>query len=353
MIMLYYILILISNFNGSNYFNRKYLSKNILFKYIIIIINTLLLILIYFFIVKKNFSKYNNFISDCIKKKIYNNSNENINKQIIYLSICLPIHNMEKYIERSLISIINQSFKNFEIIAVNDYSSDNTGKIIRKLQSQDNRIIIKNHNENLGSYISRIDGILNAKGEYILLIDPDDMLLNPNLFQKLYDYNKKYNIDMIEFTVFHQMERERKIFFPRDQTLNHYHNFSKKILYQPELSDILFYIPNSKYYSSIICRTIWNKIIRKNILLKTVEYMEVDFHNQFLISADDTPMNIINFYFSNNYSNINEPGYLYNIRKSSMSKENEDERHNQIMSYNYLLYSHPTVLLTLKLLSIL
>jgi len=322
------------------FFNSKIKIKNkyIEIKYMIFLINVIILIIIYLYTIKNNISKFKIFIRDCTKFKKYNNIMNDINEEKKYLSICLPVYNMEKYIGRALFSIINQSFKNIEIIAVNDNSNDNTEKIIRRLQSEDNRIKIINHYKNLGVYSSRKDGILNAKGEFILLIDPDDMLLNRDIFQELYNYNLKYNLDMIEFTVFHQIEGENNIFFPISQTLNHYHNFNKNIIYQPELSDIIFYIPNSKNYSSIICRTIWNKIIRKDIMSKTIEYTELDFHNQYLITADDTPLNIINFFFAKNYSNINVPGYLYNIRKNSMSKESNDDKHNKIISYNYLLY---------------
>ena len=94
---------------------------------------------------------------------------------------------MEKYIERSLLTIINQSFQSFEIIIVNDNSKDNTINIIKRMKLEDNRIKILNHYENKGVYSSRVDAILNAKGEYVLLMDPDDMLLNPNLFNELYN----------------------------------------------------------------------------------------------------------------------------------------------------------------------
>ena len=57
------------------------------------------------------------------------------------------------------------------------------------MQKEDNRILIINHFQNLGVYKSRIESILEAKGKYIMLMDPDDMYLNDNLFQKLYEYN--------------------------------------------------------------------------------------------------------------------------------------------------------------------
>ena len=93
------------------------------------------------------------------------------------------------------------------------------------------------------------------------------MLLNPYLFEELYIYNLKHNLDMIEFSVFHKKEEGKKIYNPNFHEFNHYHNFEETIIYQPKLSYILFYIPNTKYYTSIFCRTIWNKLIRKNIKL--------------------------------------------------------------------------------------
>ena len=76
---------------------------------------------------------------------------------------------MEKYIEKNLLSIINQSFQDFEIIIINDYSKDNTEKIIKKILFEDNRIKIVNHSKNYGVYYSRIEAILNSKGKYIII----------------------------------------------------------------------------------------------------------------------------------------------------------------------------------------
>ena len=302
------------------------------------------IILLFFFIYLYLYRiKYNkiiqlkSFIKDCNNLKRYNKGIE-INKTNPFISICIPVYNMKKYIEKVLLSIINQTFQDFEIILVNDNSNDDTEKIIKRLQKEFKKIKIINHNKNLGVYYSRIEASLNTNGKYILFIDPDDMLLSPYLFEELFKYYLKYNLDMIEFTVYHNEEREKKIFFPISHRLNHYHNFKKDIIYQPELSKILFYIPNSQNYTSLICRTIWNKLIRKTNLIFSIKYNEKFFHNVFLITADDTTLNTLNFHFANNYSNINVPGYLYNIRKNSMSRINVDKKHNIMVSYNYLLF---------------
>ena len=273
----------------------------------------------------------NNYIPDNKKRDINPN---------YFLSICIPVYNMEKYIEKSILSIKNQTFPNFEIIIVNDNSNDNTHKIIQRFQNEDNRIKIINHKENLGVYKSRIDAAFNAKGKYILYVDPDDMLYKRDLFEHLYNYSLKYNLDIIEFSVHYHEEGKNNIYIPHSHILNHYHKFKKNIISQPELSNIIFYNPNTLSYTYIICRTIWNKIIRKSILIKSIEYVDTIFHNIYLIAADDTPLNILSFNYANNYTNINIPGYLYNKRKKSMSRTGMDKKHDFIVSYNYLLYLH-------------
>ena len=236
------------------------------------------------------------------------------------------------YIEKSILSIINQSFQNFEIIIVNDFSIDNTIQKIKKLQNEDNRIKIINHSKNLGTYHSRAEGVLNSKGIYILYLDPDDMILNPYLFEILYYYYLNYNLDIIEFIVYFQNEKENKLYYPERHVLNHNHNFSKIIINQPELSNIIYYKPQTKNYSRIICRTIWNKFFKREIILKAINYIGKDYYeNHYIIIVEDTLLNIINFHFAHNYTNINIPGYLYNIRTSSITRLMENKKENQYL----------------------
>jgi glycosyltransferase involved in cell wall biosynthesis len=221
---------------------------------------------------------------------------------------------------------------------VNDNSKDDTEMIIKKLQSEDIRIKLINHNVNKGVYYSRVEAILFAKGNYIILMDPDDLYLNENLFQELYNYNLKYNLDIIEFIVFQQIEGRRKIFYPKKHYESHFHNFTKKIIFQPNLSEILFHIPNNNKHSFSICRNIWNKLIRRKIFLSMHEYIGTDYFNDFVITADDMAMNVISYHFANNYTNIYLPGYMYNIRSLSMSRGEGGAKLNELRANNYLLY---------------
>ena len=317
----------------------KYILKIIFICYKIIFFFTL--ILINYFLSLKHINKrdlkpYKLYINDCknhiryLRKKIFNKNP--------YISVCLPALNMKKYIEQTLLSIINQSFQDFQIIVVNDNSNDNTEDILNNLYFEDNRIKIISHSINKGVYYSRVEAILNANGKYIILMDPDDMFLNENLFMELYNYNKKYNLDIIEFIVYHQIEGRRNILYPNNHFETHYHNFSKNFIYQPELSILLFKIPDKDAYSKTICRNIWNKMIRRNLFLDMYEFIGIDYLNHFVITADDMLMNVIVYHFANNYTNIDLPGYMYNLREVSMSRGDGGIELKKIRSINHYLY---------------
>jgi len=294
---------------------------------------------------QNSLKSYYDYFNLCKNLVRLNNKNKTINKYP-FVSICIPVYNTEKYIERAVLSIINQSFQDFEIIIVNDFSNDNTLSIIKRLQKEDERIRIINHYKNSGVYNCRVEASLNANGKYILFLDPDDIILNQYLLEYLYNYNSHYNLDIIEFLVYRKNENKNFIYYPKYNRLNHNHNWKNNIIYQPELSDIIFFEPNTKKYNYIICRTIWNKIYRKELILKTNEYIGEEYYfNSNLIVADDTILNIINFHFAKNYSNIKIGGYLYNVKASSMSNGfiNINHRIKQNISYFFyfkLLYKY-------------
>ena len=305
-------------------------------------LNKFLLIVIFFFInliyketkliIKLSFK---HFIRDCFNLKKYNR--KSIKVEFPYLSICIPSYNMKSYIKKVVISILNQSFQNFEIIIVNDHSNDTTLFEIKKLQLEDSRIKLINHSKNFGVYNSRVDAIISSKGKYFILIDPDDIFINPNLLQNLYNYNLKYNLDMIEYTVICYIEKSNKIKII--ERYFHFHKFSKTIISQPELDDIYYYLNSKNNISSKIgCRVIWNKIIRRKTLMKSIEYIGKDYYKNFFVTAEDTIINLISFHFAQNYSNINFPGYMYNIREKSMTRGNRTIDKEILFCYNHLLY---------------
>lgn len=100
------------------------------------------------------------------------------------ISVIVPVYNVEKYLNKCIDSIINQTYKNLEIILVDDGSTDNSGKICDEYAKKDNRIIVI-HKENGGLSNARNAGIKNSQGLYTSFVDSDDYIL-PNMIDRLY-----------------------------------------------------------------------------------------------------------------------------------------------------------------------
>ena len=104
------------------------------------------------------------------------------------ISVIVPVYNAEKYLSRCIDSILNQTYKDFELILINDGSKDKSIDILRKYENIDNRIKVID-NSNNGVSKTRNIGIRLAQGEYIQFIDSDDFI-DENMFE--------YNINTVE-----------------------------------------------------------------------------------------------------------------------------------------------------------
>lgn len=93
------------------------------------------------------------------------------------VSIILPVYNAEKFLDETITSILNQSFEDFEFIIINDESKDKSPDIIKKYFKKDKRIIFVNNEKNLGCVNTRNRGLRMANGEYIAVMDSDDVSL--------------------------------------------------------------------------------------------------------------------------------------------------------------------------------
>ena len=156
------------------------------------------------FYIKKNQSIFyikKNYIKNIIifyffvflNLSIFEKKKMNLSKPKV--SVFLPIYNKEKYIIRSINSIKSQTLKNIEIIAINDGSTDNTLKILRKLSKKDRRIKIINNDRNHGLLYSRAMGIIKSRGEYLINLDPDDKFQSNSDIKILYNKAKKSKLD--------------------------------------------------------------------------------------------------------------------------------------------------------------
>ena len=97
------------------------------------------------------------------------------------LSVIVPVYNTENYLRQCIESIINQTYKDFELILVDDCSQDNSGKICDEYAEKYNFIKVI-HKENTGLLRTRKEGFSNARGKYISFIDSDDYI-EPDMYE--------------------------------------------------------------------------------------------------------------------------------------------------------------------------
>ena len=113
-----------------------------------------------------------------------------------YVSVVIPVYNCEKYIETAVNSVLNQSFSDFEIIIVNDASTDGTSGILQRLQRKDSRIRVIDQKKNLGVAETRNKAFEYCRGKFIALLDADDFWFEDKLKEQL-DVQEKTNADLV------------------------------------------------------------------------------------------------------------------------------------------------------------
>lgn len=124
------------------------------------------------------------------------------------ISVIVPAYNEEKRIKKCIDSILNQTFKNFELIIVNDGSTDNTDLIVRQYLNTDKRIkYIDSKNEGQGA--ARNKGILQAKSKYITFVDSDDTIEN-NMLELLYNEMIMKKADVVICDLYKIIENTNK-----------------------------------------------------------------------------------------------------------------------------------------------
>lgn len=231
------------------------------------------------------------------------------------ISVIVPVYNSENYIERCLDSILNQKYKNIELIIVNDGSMDNTEDIISKYN--DDRIIYLSK-KNTGVSDSRNMGIEKATGDYITFVDADDYV-DENIYSNIFNIPKIEYYDMIMFGYTECVGKQKsKIFFPWKEKIK---NFDKNNVNEELIPKM---ISNIKGENNYIMGSVWRILFKKNIAKKNKFKLNLTIGEDLIYCLD-----CINC--SNSIIAYNE--CLYNYIKNTTSatekyKENFEEINN-------------------------
>lgn len=224
------------------------------------------------------------------------------------IAVVMPVYETEKFLKRSLDSLLNQTFKDLQIICINDASPDNCLTILEEYQKKDNRIVIINHEENMGPGASRNDGLnyiyLNLPDvEYIAFLDADDKIENET-YEKSYEEAKKNNADIINYNFLPSTYWEYKT-VPTTDT----------VIYEGNCLKAIF--DNEQFYTFVVC---WSKLYKRK-LLEDIRFSDQSFYEDGLFAYQV-------YARAKKLSIIPDTFYEYNIEnpESSCSKITEMNR---------------------------
>lgn len=224
------------------------------------------------------------------------------------ITVIIPVYNGENFLLRSLLSIESQSFKNFEIIYIDDLSTDNSNKIIYNFQLIDKRIKIIKNKENKGTLYSKCFGVLNANGKYILVMDQDDIYIDKELFKNLIEIAENYSLDIVQFRFNEYFSNSHFINF---NTNKNYPNFYS-IITQPELGNTELYL-NEKLYKTFC---LWDKLIKREIYLKAINFLDEKIWKKKIIHREDHIATFALYKMAKRYMRIKMYGYSHIFREN-------------------------------------
>ena len=227
----------------------------------------------------------------------------------IQISIIIPVYNVEKYLRECLNSILNQTFQDFEIICVDDGSTDKSLEILQEYKRKDDRFVILQQRHS-GAGSARNNGIRLAEGKYIQFLDADDYF-EPTLLEEMFDHAEKFDADL---TVCSSRKVDDEGNITETGSPNFPINIDKipmeQVFNRQDFKDEIF---------CLLIPVVWNKLIKKSFLeenhlefppLKI--YEDIAFMHSLVISAGRIAAfnkELINYRF-------NRPGSLVSTRSS-------------------------------------
>ena len=217
------------------------------------------------------------------------------------ISLIVPIYKHQNNLINFYMSIYNQSLSDIEIIFI-DYNSSETNstQIIESLMETDKRIIYINNQAQIRDFFPKKKGILNAKGEYILIIEPDDLLLN-NILEKSYLTAKNNSIDILQYYVMVGTYKNNRLW--KNIKCNN------GIINYPKVEKFFF---SCRYFNLL------DKLIKREIFLDSIQDMTAlyDSDEFYEISDDDLALFAL-AKKAKSYGFFEDVGYFYNLKTTS------------------------------------
>lgn len=239
------------------------------------------------------------------------------------ISIIVPVYNTENYLEKCLYSLVNQTYKNIEIIIIDDGSPDNSMNIIQKFVLADNRVkVISQKNQGLSG--ARNTGMNNANGDYIMFIDSDDWI-EIDTCEKAINASEKYNADVVFWSYIKEFSDSQKDNYLFDKTEIIWSEKNINQLSRRMVGLVGDELANPQSIDNLV--TAWGKLYKKSVI------GDVRFTDTKIIGTEDALFNIEVFLGINSavyipdllshYRKDNESSLTHNYKKKLVSRWRE------------------------------
>ena len=218
----------------------------------------------------------------------------------ILLSIIVPVYNVEKWLPRCLDSILGQSYKNIEVICVNDASPDGCDKILNDYVNKDNRIKVVTHEKNRGLFRARITGMTVADGKYIAFVDSDDYV-SCDWFRPLVEKAEAERAEMVVGNTVNVDEHGTCTYY------NYYRSFTRnrEKLSAPDLMRAFF----EQAGECFVWHTVWNKLYSSALIKRALPYFET--MPEPLIMGEDIAFSSVFYSLANGLAFCDNDCYFY------------------------------------------
>ena len=248
------------------------------------------------------------------------------------VSIIVPVYNVENYIERCLNSLVNQTFKDIEIITINDGSTDKSLELLNKYAKEDIRISVIDLGDEGVSYCRNL-GIEKANGKYIMFVDSDDWI-DSSMVEVMYKKAEENKLDLVMCSYIREFkDHSKEKIFNLPQEIIYKDNEVKNELLRKLVGPIKEELSNPEMLDAL--GTVWGKLYRSDILkenkIKFVDLKEIG-------SAEDTLFNIFTFNYLKKLMFLNKPMYHYwrDNLKSVTSQYNPKLKEQRKVFFKYI-----------------
>lgn len=243
---------------------------------------------------------------------------------MVHISVIVPVYNTEKYIKQCIESILNQTYKNIELILVDDGSTDISGEICDRYKEIDDRITVI-HKKNEGTIKARISGVMQSRGEYVAFVDSDDWICE-NAYEKALPFLGE--ADMVSFGIYRYFSADN---IRLDISRLSQGKYDREGIEEKIIPCMLWGVDRNTWE---IDPSICAKIVKKEVILPCMQKIEnLDIHY-----GEDVAVVYPMILNCRSFINVNVSFYYHRQRREDINYPYVEDRHFYDKLYRLYVY---------------